>query len=64
MVNRIINVDKNGRNYKKFYNINFTALKSDTKGKDGLFTAKNESPVKLYSDKIFYEKDENLKKNR
>ncbi len=39
--NRIIDLDKTGVAYKKFYNINFAANKCENVGKDGLFTAKH-----------------------
>ena len=46
MANRIIDMDKNGDNYKKFYNINFAAKVREDIGKDGLFTAANWEPLK------------------
>jgi len=45
MANRIIDMDKRGVNYKKFYNINFAAHDRENVGKDGLFTAKNWEPL-------------------
>ena len=45
MANRIINLDKRGVNYKKFYNINFAARRRENVGKDGLFTAVSWKPV-------------------
>lgn len=45
MANRIISMDKNGENYKKFYNINFAANKRENVGPDGLFTAVNWEPL-------------------
>ena len=45
MANRIIDMDKNGENYKKFYNINFAARKRENAGKDGLFTAAGWEPL-------------------
>ncbi|MDX9882538.1 MAG: glycosyl hydrolase [Prolixibacteraceae bacterium] len=46
MANRIIGMDKNGVNYKKFYNINFPARKRENTGKDGLFSAAGWEPLK------------------
>ncbi|QGY47416.1 glycoside hydrolase family 2 protein [Maribellus comscasis] len=45
MANRIIDLDKRGVNYKKFYNVNFAARKRENVGKDGLFTAANWEPL-------------------
>lgn len=45
MANRIIDMDKNGINYKKFYNINFAANKKENSGSDGNFTAVNWEPL-------------------
>ena len=45
MANRIIDMDKNGVNYKKFYNINFAANKRENLGSDGLFTAARWEPL-------------------
>ncbi|MEJ2543908.1 MAG: glycosyl hydrolase [Calditrichaceae bacterium] len=45
MANRIIDLDKRGINYKKFYNINFAARKRENVGPDGLFTAKDWEPL-------------------
>lgn len=39
MANRIIDLDKNGVNYKKFYNTNFPSRLAENRGADGLFTA-------------------------
>lgn len=44
MANRIIDMDKHGENYKKFYNVNFAAHDRADVGKDGLFTAANWEP--------------------
>lgn len=44
MANRIIYMDKNKINYKKFYNVNFPARLRENIGEDGLFTAKNWLP--------------------
>ncbi len=38
MANRIIEVDKSGVNWKKFYNTNFPARLAENRGQDGLFT--------------------------
>ncbi|MEL7587543.1 MAG: glycosyl hydrolase [Prolixibacteraceae bacterium] len=45
MANRIINMDKEGVNYKKFYNINFAPQLRENAGKDGLFTAAGWDPL-------------------
>ncbi|KOH45304.1 glycosyl hydrolase [Sunxiuqinia dokdonensis] len=45
MANRIIDMDKNGVNYKKFYNINFAANKRENVGPDGVFTAAHWEPL-------------------
>ena len=45
MANRIIDMDKNGANYKLFYNINFAANKHENVGADGMFTAENWNPM-------------------
>jgi len=45
MANRIIDMDKNGENYKKFYNTNFAAHERKNVGKDGLFTAAGWEPL-------------------
>ena len=44
MANRIIDMDKKGVNYKKFYNVNFAAHERENIGKDGVFTAANWDP--------------------
>ncbi|MBN2610682.1 MAG: glycoside hydrolase family 2 protein [Bacteroidales bacterium] len=44
MANRIAYMDKEGIQYKKFYNINFPARLSENRGEDGLFTAKKWEP--------------------
>ncbi|MBK7103725.1 MAG: hypothetical protein IPH62_00360 [Ignavibacteriae bacterium] len=41
MANRIIDLERKGKNYKKFYNINFAAKESKNLDKNGVFTAKN-----------------------
>ncbi|MDB4582052.1 glycosyl hydrolase [Draconibacterium sp.] len=46
MANSIIDLEKNGVNYKKFYNINFAARKRENVGPDGTFTAINWEPLK------------------
>lgn len=45
MANRIIYMDKKGINYKKFYNINFAAYDTKNMDENGLFTAKNWTPL-------------------
>ena len=45
MANRMIDMDKRGINYKKFYNINFSAHLRENLGKDGLFTAEHWQPL-------------------
>lgn len=45
MANRIIDMDKKGINYKKFYNINFAAHDRKDMDENGLFTAKNWKPL-------------------
>ena len=45
MANRIIDMDKHGENYKKFYNVNFAAKVRADVGKDGLFTAVHWDPL-------------------
>ena len=45
MANRIIDMDKKGINYKKFYNINFAARDRKNLDENGLFTAKNWKPL-------------------
>ncbi len=44
MANRIIYMDKNGINYKKFYNVNFAAHDRENMDENGLFTAKDWKP--------------------
>ena len=44
MANRMIDLEKKGVNYKKFYNINFAANKRENLAKDGTFTAINWPP--------------------
>jgi hypothetical protein len=39
MANRIIDLDKRGVQWKKFYNINMSARLAENRGPDGLFTA-------------------------
>jgi hypothetical protein len=39
MANRIIYMEKQGMNYKRFYNTNFPARLPENRGPDGLFTA-------------------------
>lgn len=45
MANRIIYMDKNGINYRKFYNINLAAKERKNLDENGLFTAKNWEPL-------------------
>ncbi len=45
MANRIIDMDKRGECYKKFYNINFAARSRENAGADGLFTAAGWEPL-------------------
>jgi hypothetical protein len=45
MANRIIEMDRQGINYKKFYNVNFAAKWRENAGKDGLFTAAGWEPL-------------------
>ncbi|OFX34291.1 MAG: hypothetical protein A2W90_09535 [Bacteroidetes bacterium GWF2_42_66] len=45
MANRIIDMDKNGVNYKKFYNVNIAARKRENIGNDGVFTAAGWKPL-------------------
>ncbi|WP_163716229.1 glycosyl hydrolase [Mangrovibacterium lignilyticum] len=45
MANRMIQMDKEGGKYKKFYNINFAAHDAKNRGKDGLFSAVNWEPL-------------------
>ena len=45
MANRIIDMDKRGINYKKFYNVNFAAKVREDMDENGLFTAKNWNPL-------------------
>ena len=45
MANRIIDMDKKGINYKKFYNVNFAAYDRKDMDENGLFTAKNWKPL-------------------
>ena len=44
MANRIIDMDKRGVKYKKFYNINFAAHTRKDMDENGLFTSKNWKP--------------------
>jgi hypothetical protein len=45
MANRIIYMDREGMEYRNFYNVNFPARKPENKGKDGLFTAIRWEPL-------------------
>ncbi len=44
MANRIIDLDKRGVQWKKFYNINMSARLAENRGADGLFTAAKWQP--------------------
>ena len=44
MANRIIDLDKRGVQWKKFYNINMSARLAENRGADGLFTASKWEP--------------------
>jgi len=44
MANRIIDLDKKGVQWKKFYNINMSARLAENRGSDGLFTAAKWDP--------------------
>jgi len=44
MANRIIDLDKRGVQWKKFYNINMSARLAENRGSDGLFTAAKWQP--------------------
>ena len=44
MANRIIDLDKRGVQWKKFYNINMSARLAENRGTDGLFTAAKWQP--------------------
>jgi len=44
MANRIIDLDKRGVQWKKFYNINMSARLAENRGADGLFTAAKWEP--------------------
>jgi hypothetical protein len=44
MANRIIDLDKRGVQWKKFYNINMSARLPENRGQDGLFTAAKWQP--------------------
>jgi hypothetical protein len=44
MANRIIDLDKRGVQWKKFYNINMSARHAENRGADGLFTAAKWEP--------------------
>jgi hypothetical protein len=39
MANRIIDLDKRGVPWKKFYNVNMPARLAENRGEDGLFTS-------------------------
>ncbi len=44
MANRIIYIERNGVEYRKFYNVNFSAKRAENRGPDGLFTSQNWEP--------------------
>lgn len=44
MANRIIDLEKRGVFWKKFYNVNFPARRAENRGADGLFTAEGWKP--------------------
>jgi len=45
LANRMIEMDKEGGKYKKFYNINFAAHNRENRGPDGLFSAAGWDPL-------------------
>jgi len=45
MANRIIDMDRTGQEWKKFYNVNMAARLKENRGEDGLFTAAKWTPV-------------------
>jgi hypothetical protein len=45
MANRIIDMDRTGQEWKKFYNVNMAARLKENRGDDGLFTAAKWSPL-------------------
>lgn len=45
LANRMIQMDKEGGAYKKFYNINFAPNKKENRGPDGLFSAAGWEPL-------------------
>lgn len=45
MANRILYMEKNGIEYRNFYNVNFPASKAKNRGANGLFTALNWEPL-------------------
>ena len=45
MANRMIEMDKEGGKYKKFYNTNFAAHIRENRGADGLFSAAAWEPL-------------------
>ena len=45
MVNRIIDMDRKGLYWKRFYNVNFPPRRADNRGKNGLFDASNWEPL-------------------
>jgi hypothetical protein len=45
MANRIIDMDRTGQEWKKFYNVNMAARLKENRGDDGLFTAAKWTPL-------------------
>jgi hypothetical protein len=45
MANRIIDMDRTGQEWKKFYNVNMAARLKENRGDDGLFTAAKWTPI-------------------
>ena len=44
MLNRVIDMERRGVRYKKFYNTNFPARRPENRGPDGLFDATRLAP--------------------
>ena len=45
MANRIADLDRHGVVWKKFYNVNFAARRTENRGADGLFDASQWEPL-------------------
>ncbi len=45
MANRIADLDRRGVPWKKFYNVNFPARRTENRGPDGLFSAARWEPL-------------------